>query len=35
MMTLFAKVNLIMTVVEAHDDGVCQSKLDCNCRGSP
>jgi hypothetical protein len=34
-MALFAKVNLIMTVVEGHDDAVCQSELDCDRRGRP
>jgi hypothetical protein len=34
-MTLFAKVNLIMTVVEGHEDAVCQRELNCDRRGRP
>jgi hypothetical protein len=35
MMMLFAKVNLIMTVVEGQNDSVCQSELYCDRRGRP
>jgi hypothetical protein len=35
MMTLFAKVNLIMNAEEGHDYDVCQSELDCDHRGRP
>jgi hypothetical protein len=31
MMTMFVKVNLIVTTKEGHDDAVCQSELDYDC----
>jgi hypothetical protein len=35
MITLFAKVNLNLTVVKGYDDNVCQSELDCDHKGKP
>jgi hypothetical protein len=35
MMTLFAKLNLIVTAEEGHDYGVCQSELEFDCSGRP
>jgi hypothetical protein len=35
MMTMFAKVSLIMTTKEGYDDAVCQSELDYERRRRP
>jgi hypothetical protein len=32
-MTMIAKVNLIVTTMEGHDDAVCQSELDYDSSG--